>query len=118
MAETAAEATRNARAIVKLQAAHRQMIQDDGLGTNELRLLDLLFKQPLVNAALVARTIGDAPATAGRLIDRLGALDVLDEISGQQRNRVFRYTPYWLLFTESAIRTSTADPIQITESER
>ena len=53
LAETAAEATITARAIVQLQGEHRLLIQEQGLGVNGLRLLDLLFQRPLANIKLV-----------------------------------------------------------------
>ena len=41
VASTAEEATETARAILQLREAHRRLIQDEGLGSNGLRFLDL-----------------------------------------------------------------------------
>ena len=49
VAETAEEATATTEAIVHLQEEHRVLLQDEGLGLNGLKLLDLLFQRPLVN---------------------------------------------------------------------
>lgn len=115
VAETAEEAIITARAIVRLREEHRARIQEHGHGANEHRLLDLLFQRPLVNISLVAGQLGITGVTASRIIDRLTAIGLLDEISGRDRNRVYRYTPYWRLFQEdtgiepsSAPRESTA----------
>ncbi len=102
VAETAEEATATARAIVRLREEHRELLQAQGLGTNELRLLDLLLKRPLVNIRLVMETLGVTDVTASRLVERLAALELLEELTGRRRNRIFRYTPYWRLFEASA----------------
>lgn len=117
VAETAEEATQKARAIVRLREDHRRLIQERGQGLNELRLLDLLFDRPLVNIALVASTIDVTDVTGGRLIDRLADLGLVDELTGQRRNRIYRYTPYWQLFAESAVDDEAGAPIQTTESD-
>lgn len=100
VAETADGATTTARAIVELREAHRAMIQQANLGTNGLRLLDLLFERPLVHINLVRDQLQMGFTTARRLVERLHALGLLHEITGGSRNRVYRYTPYLRLFTD------------------
>ena len=117
VAETAEEATETARTIIGLQEAHRARIQERGLGMNELRLLDLLYQRPLVNAGLVSERLGVNDVTANRLIQRLIGLELMDEITGRQRNRVYRYTPYWRLFQDQVVADSSRAPVQTTESE-
>jgi len=99
-AETAEAATVTARAIVQLRENDRSRLYGPLHGANESRILDLLFHRPLVNVALVAGHLGVTEVTAARSIERLLALDVLEEISGRKRNRVYRYSAYWRLFQE------------------
>lgn len=116
VAETADEAGKMAIRIVSMQKEHHALVQERGFGMNELRLLDLLFQRPLVNATLAAEKLGLTDVTAAKVIRRLEGIGLLDEITGRQRNRIYRYTPYWRLFEDldvDADRTATA---QITES--
>jgi Fic family protein len=116
VAETADEATKTASKIVDLQADHRSLLQEHGFGANEYRLLDLLYHHPLVNVALVRQRLSVTAATAGKVIDRLESLGMLEEITGRQRNRMFRYAPYWRLFQERASPDGYLMPPQETES--
>ena len=117
VAETAEEATTTAEAIVGLREEYREFLQNEGLGLNGLRLLDLLFRRPLVNVNLVKDRLDVAFRTANDLVDRLVALELLEEITGGQRNRVFRYTPYWRLLREPEAAVEEDAPLQTTESE-
>jgi Fic family protein len=119
VAETAEEATKNAIAIVQLREDHRQRIQDAGFGASALRLLDLMFQRPIVNAKLVSERLSMTDVTASRSLERLARIGLVEEISGLQRNRVYRYTPYWALFQDPATgRPSRSSPLQITASDR
>jgi Fic family protein len=117
IAETAEEATATAEAIVGLREEHRALLQDEGLGLNGLRLLDLLFQRPLVNVNLVRDTLGvRSYNTANNLVEQLAALGLLEEMTGGQRNRVFRYTPYWRLLEEPEPGPGQDVTVQTTES--
>ena len=118
VAETAQEATATAEAIVHLQAEHRALLQDEGLGLNGLKLLDLLFQRPLVNVNLVKEDLDVKTfSTANKLVERFEALGLLQEITGGQRNRIFRYTPYWQLLEEPEPIAGQDVPVQTTEAE-
>lgn len=118
IAETAEEATATAEAIVGLREEHRALLQDEGLGLNGLRLLDLLFQRPLININLVRDNLGvRSYNTANNLVEQLAALGLLEETTGGQRNRVFRYTPYWRLLEEPEPTPGQDVTVQTTESE-
>jgi Fic family protein len=117
VADTAEEATGIARAIVQLREEHRRLVQERGPSARELQLLDLLFQRPLVNISLVSGRLDVTDVTASRLLDRLMELNLVEEITGQRRNRVYRYTPYWRLFQEPAVLDEPQTPLQTTESE-
>ncbi len=99
--ETAQEATQTAQRIIKLREEHRGMLMMSGSGANDSRLLDVLFERPLVNSALISTLLGVSDRTAGKLIGRFSDLGLLDEITGKERYRVYRYTPYWRIFLDS-----------------
>lgn len=110
VAETAEEATDTARAIMSLREDHHDLLRTRGLGVNELRLLELLYQRPLVNVALVASRLEVTRPTAGRLLDQLLSIGILDEITGRRRNRMFRYTPYWQLFQDNDEINEAGEP--------
>jgi Fic family protein len=117
VAETAEEATATAEAIVRLQEKHRALLQSEGLGLNGLRFLDLLFQRPLVNVNLVQESLGVSSfTTANKLVEQLEALGLLEEVTGGQRNRIFRYTPYWRLLEEPEPVAGQDVPVQTTEA--
>ncbi len=86
---------------------------------NSLRLLDLLFQRPLVNVNLVQESLDvRAFATANKLVERFAALGLLEEMTGGQRNRIFRYMPYWQLLEETEPAAGQDVPVQTTEATR
>ena len=107
IAETAEEATVNARAIVALREAHRNRILEERAPTNALRLLDLLYERPLVDVNLVRAELGVTFATANKLVDQLERLGLVVEATGRRRDRIFRFDPYLRLF-EGDEREGTA----------
>jgi Fic family protein len=98
VAETAEEATLKARAIVELRETQRRLIQETGLPVNSLRLLDLLYRRPLIDVALARDQLQISFATANKLIEQLVSLGFLTEVTGRKRDRIFRFGPYLLLF--------------------
>jgi Fic family protein len=100
VAETAEEATLVATRIVAMKEEHRLLLQDRGYPANAQKLLDLLYQRPLVNARLVSSVLGVTEVTATNAINNLVNENLLIEISGRTRNRVYRYDPYWKHFTD------------------
>jgi Fic family protein len=115
VAETAEAATDRAGAIIALRERHRAHVQEHGPGVSGLRLLDLLFNRSLVNVNLVRSEMNVTFTTASRLVEQFVSLGLLDEVTGGQRNRVYRYTPYLALFAEPE-PPADLGPIQTTES--
>lgn len=100
VAETANEATRTSKAIVTLRDQHREVIA--ATGGNGLRLLDLLYRQPIVTVKSASAALGVSIPTGAALIDAFVREQLLDEITGKKRNRVFRYSPYLRLFRDDS----------------
>jgi Fic family protein len=98
VADTAEEATETARAIVRLAEEHRALVQTHGLGKNGGRFLDLLFRNPVVNGRFVEQRLGVSYATANRLVTTFERIGLIDEVTGGERYRRFRYTLYLQLF--------------------
>jgi Fic family protein len=99
VAETSADATKTAKQIVSLRESHRARIQE-ALSPNGLRLLDLLFRRPMVNIALIQERLTLSFVTAAKMIEGLAELGIVEEITGARRNRVYRYSPYLALFAD------------------
>jgi Fic family protein len=102
VAETAEEASRQARAIVALRERQREAIQAAGLPTNGLRLLDVLYRRPLVDVNRIKGELGISFATANKLVEQFEAHDLVREITGRRRDRIFRFEPYLELFDEDS----------------
>lgn len=99
---TARDATDTAQRIIRLREQDRDLLVASGPGMNELRLLDFLFQRPLVNTSLVMETLKVSDVTARKLIGSLEQAGVLEEITGKDRYRVYRYARYWKVFTDRA----------------
>jgi Fic family protein len=104
--ETAAEAAQTAQKVHAMRETHRRALEMSGGTLNDLAVLDRLFSQPLVNAAWVERSIGVSQPTANAVLSRFEASGVLREITGQRRNRVYRYDAYLRLFDQPVLEPS------------
>lgn len=101
--EVAAEAAETARRIQLLREQHRAAItQQLGRGAaNGHKVLESLFDGPTVAVNDVRRLTGTTFAAANALVSRLVELRILSEVTGQARNRRFRYAPYIALFADN-----------------
>lgn len=109
--EVSLAATDTARQILKLREGHRERIGSNlGGSANGLRLLDYLFEHPITSIRRVERFVGCTYVTAARLVEDLGRLGMLEEITGQKRNRLYRYKPYVDLFDRQALRLPESEP--------
>ncbi|XRD75673.1 Fic family protein [Dyella marensis] len=98
------EATETARRILLLREDHRARVTE-GLGRaagNGHKLLEYLYRRPIVAVADVQALTTTTYTAANNLVSRLVALGILAEATGYRRNRLFRYQAYIDLFGESA----------------
>lgn len=102
---TSRAATQTARDIVALREAHRSEVMNNA---KALKLLDSLYQQPYVNASRVAQIIGTTYATAARLTYTLEEKGWLKEVTGYERNRIYRYQPYLDLFHRETVENHFA----------
>ncbi len=75
--------------LVDLQQATREQLLEGRLTATALRLAERLLDRPYVTAPLVARLLDVTFPTAQKAIDDLQEQGVLEEITGQRRNRVY-----------------------------
>lgn len=101
--EVSGEATETARSVVGMREAHRNRITSTfgRTAANGLQILEALYRRPLITVNEIARALGVTYATANIIAGRFVDAGILFEITGRQRNRVFRYTPYIDLFGEN-----------------
>ena len=69
---------------------YRDQLRNSAADINESRIIDLLFKNPYVSSAYVAKELGISPPTALKVLRRLESDGVLREVTGRKRNLLFR----------------------------
>lgn len=102
--EVCAQATDTARQILALREDHRHAITAS-LGRtagNGHRVLDSLYKSPIVSVNEVQQLIGTTYPAANNLVTRLQACGILQEITGHARHRRFAYQSYIQLFHDDS----------------
>jgi Fic family protein len=97
--ESARDATETLRKMFELRS--RTATQVAGLGRaapNAARIVDYLYRKPVISSQEIHRRMNISQPTCDRLIAELVRLNVLKEITGQQRNRIFVFHAYYDLF--------------------
>ena len=92
VAVTADDAVRVVAELTALTDSHRQASR--GLGTYGWPMIDLLAEQPVLTIRHASARLGATPSTVGRLLDQMVSMEIVDEITGLRRNRVYRYSPF------------------------
>lgn len=92
------QATRTARKILDLREASRAALAGSATA---LTLLDRLFEQPVLDIRLAQKILGCSFTTASSTVAQLEDKEILTEITGQRRNRRYRFSPYLQLFREN-----------------
>ncbi|MEE4376811.1 MAG: Fic family protein [Candidatus Competibacteraceae bacterium] len=104
VADVSRQATEIARRILQLREQHRTLIADNfgySAGSGH-RVLETMYEHPILSVHSVAEVTGNSYAAANNLVTKLVELGLLREITGQSRNRRFRYEPYIRLFEDDA----------------
>jgi len=85
--------------ILQLQRNLEAKIQSLGSRGNEARkVIDYLFQQPVIDASKIRAITGKSKATNYKLLDDLEKMNVLKEITGAQRNKLYIFNDYLQLF--------------------
>jgi Fic family protein len=100
--EVAQEATATARKIVSLKEEHRQLLLEK-MGRrsgNAIALLESLYFRPIFTVEHAQNITSLSYPNANTLIKNLCDVGILQEITGQKRNRAFSYEPYLKIFQD------------------
>lgn len=102
VAEVSSEATETARRIVELRERHRGIITEHfGYSAgNGLKVLERLYSRPIISVQDVAKVTKVSFTAANNLTRRFVKHGILSEMTGQARNRQFRYGDYIDLFSD------------------
>ena len=99
VAETAAKGRDVFRQILALRTEVEQRILTLGKRVPNARAaLNLLYRQPVIAAADLERGLGVSKPTAHALVRDLERLGLLNETTGQMRDRIYVFDPYLNLF--------------------
>ncbi|MBE0490199.1 MAG: Fic family protein [Halomonas sp.] len=96
VAETANQAVTTARHLNQLRDQDRARLGELGRQAGSAALLlDALFQQPIANIGHLCQRTGLTPATVGKLLTAMETeLGIVQELTGQKRNRIFAYRAY------------------------
>ena len=106
VAEVSEQATATVRRVLLLRERDRALIAR-GLGRaagNGHMVLEYLFEHPIVSVSNVMAVTGGTYQSANLLVTRMREIGVLEEITGQARNRRFLYGSYTRLFSDGDAR--------------
>ncbi len=101
----AAQSAGTARAIIALREQHRTSVTAR-LGRaagNGLKVLEHLYQHPIVSVRDVAEVTTASFPAANSLVGNMVTAGILQEMTGQVRNRRFIYRPYIDLFHEAEV---------------
>jgi len=102
-----------------MREKHREIIGHQiSTSSYGLRLLEVLFQHPIVNIRLVENELQCTYATASKIVEHFVKLGLLCEVTGWQRNRLYRYEPYLDLFENNytLINPEKSDSLPSTQS--
>ncbi len=108
--EASEEATRTVRRVLALREEHRAIVTDNlghAAGKGH-RVLERLYRQPMLSVKGVQEIIGVSYAAANNLVSRLVEIGILEEVSGRKRNRIFLYRPYVRIFDEDSNESTSS----------
>jgi len=99
VAITAEEAVETSKKILKLREKDSEKIFSLGRSAKKAKLVfDFLFHSPLITIKDVERITGLKNPNALALINKLVKSEILKEITGRKRNKIFAYQKYIKLF--------------------
>jgi len=98
--EVSQEATQTSRKIVDLREAHRKLIAEHfgRVAGNAMQVLETLYQKPFIKVQDIKDLTQVSYPAANQLMNKFVAHGLLQEVTGQARNRQFRYGPYIDLF--------------------
>ena len=92
---TADEGLETARILLEQVSKDRDdVLSSPSVSVAGLRLLAELPRHPIVSVPLIAKLLETTPSTAGKAVELLESLGILEEVSGRQRECVFSYAGF------------------------
>ena len=89
VAEQSKDALLRSKSLVDLQQEYRHKLQSSRATGLQLRLLDFLFSTPIIRVNQVAKVLEITVKSAQQNIDKLVNNGILEETTGNKRNRIF-----------------------------
>jgi Fic family protein len=104
IAATANQAVSIAQQLIQLLAADKLRLAHIGrLSGSATQILDALFAHPIANIAALGTATGLTAATIGKALDAMhDQLGIVQELTGQKRNRVYSYRAYIDILNQEA----------------
>lgn len=87
--EQSIDAVERSRRLLSLQDDYRRLVQDKQLSPTAQRLSDYIFERPLVRTKRVQQSLGISWSGANKAIQSLVDIEILTEITGRKRNRIY-----------------------------
>ncbi|GAA0872605.1 Fic family protein [Gangjinia marincola] len=98
--ETAKSGVKTFDGILQLQRMNEEKIKELKARSSDAKLvLDHLYVKPIVDVKAVSKIISKSLVSSYRLISDMEKLEILDEITGAERDRVYAYSSYLDLFS-------------------
>lgn len=99
VAETAKNGKSTFEKIIALRHDSEQKIMSLGKRAKVgQELLKQLYSQPILNTKQIAERLNITPPSASTLVKQFEEIDILKEVTGFKRNRLFQFTKYLRLF--------------------
>jgi Fic family protein len=99
--ETATEATDAAQKLWSLVDQDRRRIQEQGkIAGTALRVHDLLQQRPIISVTAACKSLDLTHPAVNKSLRKLEEMNIVREITGRQRNRLFAYDGYIQILSE------------------
>ena len=99
--ETATEATDAAQKLWALFDRDRRRIQEQGkIAGTALRVHDLLQQRPIISITAACKALDLTHPAVSKSLRKLEKMNIVREITGRQRNRLYRYESYMNVLNE------------------
>jgi len=101
--QTAKEAVETLQSVIRYKEQTEDHIRATfgRRSSKAILLLHELFQNPMISVEHAVKTSGLSYKAANDLVKQMCDEHILDEITGQSRNRMFMFTPYLNLFTDN-----------------
>ncbi len=97
--DTASDSIDTFKNIIDLRLRYEEKILSLGVrAKNAQKLINYMFSRPIVNSKLVQENVDIGLNTSNRLLNSLSDLQILEEITGYSRNRLYVLRDYLNLF--------------------